>query len=253
MLLFKSPKTLWLFSSVILLLFLCQTASAINRRRSVRVERSVTQEYMPQWSFQMALDESFDDDDDVLTGLRLSLLHRHSKFTAVRFNLGIVGREQYDPDRRVYVIDDMAFEFDDRTNFDFTGVNLSLQYLFYPSPNRQVNFFWGLGPMLTASEADPGIDFIIYHDFPYQWVEYADWQDVTLVGVGVDATMGMEWFLGRNFSLLAEYGITVQKQWYLLDVDYYDYDGYRVNEVEAVDNGTHVDATRVKLGVAFHF
>lgn len=250
---FKSPKILWLFSSVILLLFLSQTASAVNRRRNVRVEPTVAEQYIPRWSFQLALDESLDDDADVLTGLRMSIMQRHSKFTAFRINLGIVGREQYNPDRRVYILDDMAFEFDDRTSFDFTGANLSLQYLFYPSPNRHVNFFWGVGPMLSASEANPEIDYIIYYDYPYPWAEAADWHEVTLVGLGIDATMGLELYLGQNFSIITEYGITVQKEWYLFDVDYYDYDGHRVTELESIDNGTNVDATRVKLGVAFHF
>jgi hypothetical protein len=205
-----------------------------------------------KWSIETLIDERIDNDDDDYYGLRLSLKNRFSNNAAVRFNLSIVGQDVF------YDIHDHDFGdgfiiwLDDDRDFDVTGVNFSLQYLFYPAPNNRVNFFWGAGPYLSINESNTDL-IIDYYDYPYEWSEVIDRDDVTRVGVGMEASIGMEMFLGRNFSLIAEYGLVLQHQWFVYEVDYYDNHNRRYSETESLEDGLHLDASRVRLGVAIHF
>ena len=89
--------------------------------------------------------------------------------------------------------------------------------------------------------------------FPYPWAEFVDCTQNTKLGAGFEASFGLEWFLARNFSLLAEYGLTVQHEWYLFKFDYYDCCGIRTTEVDSFANGWHMDGSRIRLGMALHF
>ena len=70
--------------------------------------------------------------------------------------------------------------------------------------------------------------------------------------MGIEAALGTELFFSRNFSILAEWDITLQNEWYFFELDY---DGYRntIDDIETVNDGLHLDASRIKLGVAFYF
>ena len=86
-----------------------------------------------------------------------------------------------------------------------------------------------------------------------EWVDYADFNSTNRIGLGIEGNVGAELFLGRNFSLLAEYGFIVENRWYVFDVDYYNNSGYRDQKVETFDDGSHVDWSRFRLGFAMHF
>jgi hypothetical protein len=202
------------------------------------------------WSLQIALDEKLKDDD--LHGVRFSLSHRFSRHGAARFSVGIVGHET-NYLAHIYDRNGVIVKIDDRTDFELTGVNLSAQYLFYPSPNRNLNFFWGFGPRVSVEEYDPYYDGDLDWDFPYYWCDDPSCDNTTRLGAGVEGSLGMEWFLGRRFSLLAEYGFTLQNEWYLFDVDYYDGYGHVISRTESFNDGLHLDGSQIKLGVAFHF
>lgn len=204
-----------------------------------------------QWSFQAAIDESFDDDD--YHGLRLSVSHHYSKSAAIRFNFGIVGKElEYRTGRVIYSHGEIVdFEYD--RDFDLTGVNFGLQFLSYPVTDGRLRFFWGLGPRLSINESDEDFLLVYESDYYSEWYSEISCDNCNLVGLGLESSFGLEWFLGRNVSLLAEYGLILQKEWYVFDFDTYDQYGHRTTEWETIDNGTHFDASRIKLGVAVYF
>jgi len=80
-----------------------------------------------------------------------------------------------------------------------------------------------------------------------------DHDDVTEIGVGMEASLGLEMFLGRNFSFIAEYGLVLQHKWFVYEVDYYDNYNRVYTDTESLEDGLHLDASRVRLGVAIHF
>jgi len=231
------------------LTFLCQSTYGINIRRRHTGAGSYDSFRTP-WSFQVALDEGLDNDD--LHGIRLSLQHQLTKFNAFRFNLGLVEKDSDFDDDVLFHGDGYSFSFDRSRRINIDEVNLSFQYMFNPSRSQGINFFWGAGPRFSVS--DQNSDMTIFYDtgYPYYFQD-VDIIESTRLGFGLDASVGMEFFLGRNFSLLAEYGLIIENQWYLVDVDYYDDYGYWYSEYDTFNDGIHVDASRIKLGCAFHF
>ncbi len=247
--LFKS-KTIGFLLPIMILLFFCQQAQAVHFRS--KKKKSNVQSY--PWGLQIALDgksEKNSDDNDY-QGIRLSLKRQTSKHTAVRFNLGLVGHEVDYSRHGLFESSSIIIDLDDNRKFDFTGVNLSFHYLYYPAPDNKFQFFWGAGPRLSINEAYPGT-VLVYHDYYYSdYYEEVYCDNSTKLGLGVEAALGTEWFLSKKFSLLAEWGIILQNEWYIFE---FDNDGYYdiVNDIETVNDGLHLDASRVKLGVAFYF
>jgi len=247
--LFKN-RTIRLLLPLMMLVFFCQQAQAVSFRS--KKKKSNVQSY--PWGLQIALDgkgDNHSDDNDYL-GIRFSLKKQTSKHTAVRFNLGFNGHEVDYSQHEYYESRNIIIAHGDNSRFDFTGVNLSFQYLYYPSPDNKFQFFWGAGPRLSINEADPGM-VLVYRDYNYNdYYEEIYYDNSTKLGLGVEAAIGSEWFLSRNFSLLAEWGITLQNEWYFFDLNY---DGYyhTVDDIETVNDGLHLDASRIKLGAAFYF
>lgn len=235
-----------LVSFMILILILAvftQSAMAI----SIRSKR-----YKPHpWSVQVMLDAEVDNDE--LNGIRFALSRNYSRYSSMRVSLGFLGREIDNHGNRWFCSNDFYCEFDDEADFDFKGADLAIQYLSHPAPNGRFDFYWGIGPRLSVQEADPDATYFLYSDYPYSWYEEVDPNDVTKVGFGLEAVLGLEWFLGRSFSLLAEYGIAAQNEWYVFEREYYDCCGNHSTELESYDNGGHFDTARMRLGLAFHF
>jgi len=236
-----------LLTLVLIISIFSQSAAALSLRRKQI-------EYRNPWSFQIAIDEKLDEDEaDDFNGLRLSVKRNYNKHSALRINLGIVERDIYNEENRLFYTDGMSIRMNRWRPYEFDGASLSVQYMFYPSPNDKVNFFWGIGPVVSAYETDSDIDIIFYNDFPYNWVDAVGCDNFTKVGLGVEGSCGLEWFLGRNISLLAEYGFILQNEWYFFELDYYDYDGYGFEKTKGFDDGVHFDASRIKLGLAVYF
>jgi len=232
---------------IMVFVLFCGESSAVQYRNK---GAALSAQNFP-WAFQIALDgqPGDDADNDGIQGIRFSLKRHTSKYTAYRFNLGFLGHEEYYNDYDLFDNNDISIKFDNGRKFDFTGVNLSAQYLYYPSPDKKFQIFWGAGPRLSINEADPDAVYIYYND----WYYAVECNSSSRLGLGAEASLGAEWFLGRNFSLLAEWGVILQNEWYLFELDYYsDYYHY-YNEVETVNDGLHLDASRLKLGVSFYF
>ena len=229
------------------LLLLTQSAFALERRSKyeLKTEKTPTN----RWSFMMGVNANLENDD--YYGFDFALKYQEDAHSAIRLNLGIVGRDGY-PDGYYIYPGGYYFNIDDDPDFDVTGANLSVQYLFYPAPLRKFNLYFGIGPRFSVDEAEEDFMLTYYYDYPYDYADYyAD--DLTRLALGVETTVGFEWFLGRNLSFLTEFDFVVQNEWYAFDVDYYDRFGRVETDVETFDDGIHFDASRLKIGMAFHF
>ncbi|PKK83173.1 MAG: hypothetical protein CVT49_09675 [candidate division Zixibacteria bacterium HGW-Zixibacteria-1] len=247
---FNHTKILRILILAMLMTLVYQVSFAVNIRGR---ERRHVNNPKDLWAFQVAFDEKIDDDNDEFDGIRFSMMRQYSDYSGVRFNLGFMEQAQdYSPEK-LYISDGLAFSFNRNHSFDLSGVNMSMQYMFTPRSHGSVNFFWGLGPRLSVEEASSDIAIAYYDAYPDDWLTGYECKSNTLVGLGVEGSVGMEWFLARNFSMLLEYGFTFQNQWYIFDLDYYTADNYVISEVTAFDDGVHFDASRIKLGVAVYF
>ncbi|MCP4704076.1 MAG: hypothetical protein GY865_05660 [candidate division Zixibacteria bacterium] len=252
--LFKNRTILLLIPFMILVFFSQQSLAVQFRSKSKKKNNHTynTQKNYP-WGLQIALDgnddENIENYDDF--GIRFSLKRQTSKNTAVRFNLGFQGHEVDYIRRSSIESGRITIDLDDNSRFDFTGANLSFQYLYCPNPDNNFQFFWGAGPRLSINEIDPDVVLVYYNDNYFDYYDEIYSESSTKLGLGIEAAVGTEWFLSKHFSLLAEWGLTLQHEWYFfeLDNDYYN----TFNEFETVSDGLHLDATRIKLGAAFYF
>jgi hypothetical protein len=242
-------KLIGLLTLVLVITVLSQSALGLNLRR-----RNRNIEQVNPWSFQIAIDEKINEDEDNdFNGFRLSLKRNYNKHSALRINLGIVDQDITNDENRFFYTDDLTIRMYDWQRYEFGGANLSVQYMFYPSPNDRVNFFWGIGPALGIYGSESNVETTYYGGYSYDWVDFVVCDRFSKFALGVEGSVGMEWFLGRHISLLAEYGFILQNEWYFFELDYYDYDGYVIDKVKGFDDGLHLDASRIKLGMAFYF
>ncbi len=228
------------------LLFPSQAEARIRRvpKGQPPVERFNT------WSLQLHMDRSFDNDD--FRGGMLSLTKQVSREGAMRLNIGFFEDDDNLYEDRVFFHDGYSFVFRDIDFFDISGGSISLQYLFYPRIDDRLRFYFGAGPRLSYRETDPDLA-IIYYDYPYDWVYDVRVDESGQLGFGVEGSVGMEVFLNRSFSILAEYAMILENRWYFLDLEYYDYYGFYDTDFDTFEDGLHLDAANIRLGVAVHF
>lgn len=223
-------------------------AVRIRHRTPVPVER----ESVLPWSFQGAIDKLIDDDADY-DGFQFSLSHFYAGDKALRLTLGVFDRGTTPAESRVFRSNDLLYIFNDFGGYDISGVTFSIQGLFYSSARRGPRLYLGLGPRFSAAAANPRVWVTYYDDYNYEWAEPLGYDDGTQVAFGIEGTVGFEWFLGRSLSMFAEYGTTVQNEWYVLDVNRYNVYGHRVIDTEWFDDGIHLDDSHIKLGLSLYF
>ncbi|MFH1701611.1 MAG: hypothetical protein ABIE07_13615 [Candidatus Zixiibacteriota bacterium] len=244
----KSIRTLLI---LLIVTIFCQQAfgDIVRRQRKVK-----TDEPFRPWTFQFAFDGRMDNDDDEYEGVRLSIMKKNRSGSALRFNLGFVERDNLFLNDGIVETHDADLIFHNHyypTNID--GANLSLQYLFYPSPGNTVDFFWGMGPRLSAYETGPGTIVSHFNNFPFEWMESVDSKEGVRLGFGLEGSLGMEWHLGRSISVLAEYGFIAQNEWYIMEVERYNLHGRLITDHESFDDGIHLYGSQARIGFSIHF
>lgn len=85
------------------------------------------------------------------------------------------------------------------------NINIGLQYLLYPSPEAEINFFFGGGVVagysrFNTSTKSTQISGAAQYELD-QKTEGSGWN------VGATGVVGAEWFATKSISFLAEYGI----------------------------------------------
>lgn len=228
------------------------TANAVRIRHRAPAPVPVEREMVSRWAFGGAIDELISEDEDY-SGFQFTLSHFYAPDRAVRLGLGVFDRGPQFTETRIFRSNDLVYIFDDFGGYDVTGVTLSLQGMFYSSPQRGPRLYFGLGPRFSASDANPDVWVTYFDDYNYDFAEPVAYDDGTQIAFGLEGTLGFEWFLGRSLSMFAEYGATVQNEWYLLQVDRYNSFGRVVTETEAFDDGIHLDASHIKLGLSLYF
>lgn len=226
------------------------TANAVRVRH--RTPAPIERAQFDRWAFQGAIDEIVDDDQDY-HGFQLSLSHFFDPDKALRINLGVFERGTDFTETQIFRSNDLVYLLDDFSGYDVNGATISLQGMIYSSPQPGPRLYLGLGPRFSACEANPSVWVTYYDDYNYEWAEPISYQDGSRIAFGIEGTLGFEWFLGRSLSMFAEYGATVQNEWYVFEFDRYNVYGHRVIDTEAFDDGIHVDDSHIKLGLSLYF
>jgi len=243
-----TPLLIYIFAFVFLA---GSTADAIRIKDKGRYRSD--NGFVSPWFIQGGIDEVIGDDDEDYHGFQLSFGHFFTPSSALRFGIGVYNHQPRFDDIRTYRHDGLVYIFDDYGRFDVTGATFSLQGMFYSSPQPQPRVYVGIGPRLGFRDANPAVFVTWYDDYDYEWAEPVYYDDGGMISFGIEGTFGFEWFLGRQLSMFAEYGATLQNEWYILQFDYYDNFGRRIRDTEWFDDGIHLDDSHIKLGLSIYF
>lgn len=131
---------------------------------------------------------------------------------------------------------------------DVQNIELNVQYLFYPSPEKEINLFLGVGPMVgfNRSNSETGSE----RGTPNS-VESTSQRTSKRWSLGISANLGAEWFATKNISFLAEYGLSLNYIW--VKDSRTDKTAGIVTEAENKSKILNLSATTVKFGLSVYF
>lgn len=211
------------------------------------------------WAIQFQINNNFTL--SAFQGTTISAKYHFSPRQAVRFGVGIDTARRttdYENDQpSIYLANDLPIrttldeylisscwmpeDFSSQrkaSNMNLTGV---MQYLRIVNPDRRVTMFLAAGPVFGLERWSEKTEQSYGEENKYT---RKSWK------VGVTLSLGAEWFVARNISLLAEYG--VQADYFhskLDDRSWYEYDP----PYKETEDGLELVSLPVKFGVSVYF
>jgi hypothetical protein len=242
----RNPGLSALLITALAVILAAPSAQAIKRKK-----------YRHRWfdnSWSVGLMFDTHPDDEEFRSTTLTLKHQTSRNSGWRLNLTGMERELEYNRRRVFDGDYYMWEFSPYHDINLEGGAISFQQVIYPTiRSNTVRIYWAVGPRFSALDADNDIFFTLYDEPLFGGADWAEPDEVTRFGLGLEGDFGVEWFLGENISLLGELGINVEKRWYACRVDFYREDGRHWTDTEVFDDDLVVESPWVNLGFAIHF
>lgn len=145
-------------------------------------------------------------------GLGIALKRNWSRKTAMRlgFDIGL-SVDEYDRESKRSVDDTLRNESNDFDKTNRQSVAVELLYMMYPWPDSYINFFWGLGPVISFSRSDQKREGDIVHYDSGSSQLYRSYYSRSW-SAGLKGAAGVEWFATRRISFHMEYQSTLTYQ-----------------------------------------
>jgi hypothetical protein len=197
------------------------------------------------WALQFEIEDNFDLGS--FEGSTISIKKQTSPGSAWRLGLSVAINARV-ADNVSDILDSIRNSTDNHSQNQSVGV--TVHRLWYPSPDRLVNVFIGLGPIGSFSHATTGSSNTSASGrFTKDERESWSWS------AGVSGILGVEWFATRNISLLAEYGTVAEyehiknerTQWS------YNYGDVFTQDTESTSDAFNFSARSVKFGLSVYF
>ncbi|HLG93352.1 MAG TPA: hypothetical protein VI546_00785 [candidate division Zixibacteria bacterium] len=209
------------------------------------------------WALQFQISDNFRSFSG-LQGFGVSVKHHFSRTKAIRFGIGGgLSTSDFDDNRRSFQADTVRQRGVAVGEGDGESVDLAAQYVFYTSPDAEVNFFFGTGPLVRfAHNQSLNLDNASYGS-TYSVRNYT--RDETRWNIGASSIFGAEWFAIKSISLHAEYGVSLEYQssnYSSTGTDTVtDISGTRVYSYESESSGSSIrfNLATVKFGLSVYF
>ena len=199
------------------------------------------------WALQFQISHNFTLSS--FQGSIISAKRHFSKKRALRFGVSLnASISDIDENAASFDSDTLQTLQDNQSNRDFESINVTTQYLVYPTPNDRLSLFFGAGPIFgfshNKSETERQIQNRINTtlksiDKTNQW------------SLGIDMVLGSEWFIKKNISLLAEYGASLKYDWKKTTKTTITED--RATATKSKINSINLNANSVKFGLSIYF
>ncbi len=207
------------------------------------------------WALQFQVDNNFTLKS--FQGAVISGKYHISASKAIR--VGISGNYSLDDQNsNVSTVppDTITFqEGNTRTNKNF-GFSITMQFMSYINPEKEVLLFWGVGPVIQYGKSNNELRDE-RNSYYYQPIKEIRVTDSHTWGLGASAVLGVEWFATKSFSLHAEYGIVLLYSWSEYTGTYVFFSPASVIKNKSSNGGNNkswsFNASYVKLGLSVYF
>lgn len=143
-------------------------------------------------------------------GVGISGTHHFSDKKAIRLGIGIridFSDQDNDNSGSADYVKKKTQQVRD-ADFNSQGLDIVAQYISYPNPDAEVNFYLGAGPIIGfARTKSDGIRTDIIDDSTTSQYSYWSWENRWTIGGS--AVFGAEWFATKRISFQGEYGISL--------------------------------------------
>jgi hypothetical protein len=167
------------------------------------------------WALQFglpALSRGGYDDPEV------SIKYLLSDRRAVRLGIEVDGLISFgkSDDYRGQTVPDSLADFEEFDS-DRQGIRIEAEYTSYGFNESDLHFFWGVGPLFEYSrQFEKSVRVSYYYDGLRRNVTESEIHQWAL---GLSGSIGAEWFLLERVSILAEYGISFQYDYYTREMN----------------------------------
>ncbi len=173
-------------------------------------------------------------------GANISFKHHYTDNRAYRIGLGVaVSHENRD--------EDGSGSRWTETEVSRESITLTALKLYYNDLNKRASFYWGLGPRIGYSHDKDNYDTPAWED------DYSRRYTYDRANAGILGVVGVEWFLARELSLLAQYGTTLDYNWSRNEYEERDsepdYSNFRNQESSIVK----LQADAVRFGLSLYW
>jgi hypothetical protein len=154
------------------------------------------------WSLQFQISRNFTL--DTFQGSNISAKRHFSPKHALRFGIGLTASTQ-DFNRESQEDNNYHSERKDEVEDNYTQIDINCYYIYYANPGKQINVYFGVGPLGGYSDFDRSqmgnqiIQDTLYYDIQ-------DSRKVNGYSIGIHGLIGVEWFVKKEISIHAEYG-----------------------------------------------
>ncbi len=220
---------------------------------SLRVDKSRDNALHPgMWALMFQIDE--DIVPKPFEGLGIALKRHWSRKTALRlgFDIGLSVNED-DSESKRSVDDTLQNESDGFNKTSGQSVTVKLLYMMYPWPDSYINFFWGLGPVISFSRSDREHerDTVQYDSGSSQLYRSSYYSRSW--SAGLKGAVGVEWFATRRISFHMEYQSTPTYRSRYTEMEVID-DYYSSEEFRKITSGDwSLQAGTVVVGLSMYF
>lgn len=201
----------------------------------------------------------FQIEDDIglkpFNGMSVSLKRHFTSRSAVRLGATLTLEfDNSDEDYTAIQADTVSFSSSREFDTSAQGVRINLLYLRYPTPGKNVNLFWGAGPVVRYSRSEQNRKDTASSS-GNERVDVATY-DADLWGVGGMGTLGIEWFATKDVSFHAEYFVTLQYVSQDANLSSESWPGNqppRKTTSSSSSDGWDFDGVNVTLGISIYF
>lgn len=195
------------------------------------------------WSLQFSITNNFRLSS--FEGTLISAKKHFSDKKALRFGLTLSGNTlNSNEEIEDFRADTLANKNDNTDESDNFSFGFNTHFLYYPAPTNTVNIYWGVGPSFSIALSTKESSRTASEN------QSQTSEKRTSISVGVSSALGVEWFVSKNFSFIAEYG---------LQASYLYFKGEKSSESSSVRTDItnrkefRVNRDSVKFGLSVYF